>query len=74
MIPICMMCEMRKWPREKQLDTAFFNERKNEFFPEEDYGPYARLCQDCEIELLNYYHEEFHDFLSHKLDKEKLKD
>lgn len=52
---ICFCCEMAKFPPEKLLDDTFFLERKNEFYPDEEFGDSALVCPDCYIKLLEYY-------------------
>ena len=46
---------MAKFPPEKLLDDTFFLERKNEFYPNEEFGDSALVCPDCHIKLLEYY-------------------
>jgi hypothetical protein len=46
---------MRKYPLEKILDDDFIHERKNEFYPDEEFGDMARVCPKCDKELLDYY-------------------
>jgi hypothetical protein len=41
---ICFMCEVEKYPPEKLLDKDFLQERKNEFYPEEEFGDWCHLC------------------------------
>jgi hypothetical protein len=52
---ICFICEMRKYPLDKMLDLDFLTERKNEFFPEEEFGDYASVCEKCHDGLIEYY-------------------
>jgi hypothetical protein len=52
---ICMLCEMKKWPIEKLLDNDFVNERKDEFYPRDEYGDYSIVCEKCNEELLEYF-------------------
>lgn len=52
---VCFLCEMRKYPLEKILDDDFIHERKNEFYPDEEFGDMARVCPKCDKELLDYY-------------------
>ena len=52
---VCFLCELKKYPKEKILDDKFIYERKNEFYPEEDFGDMARVCEKCHLELLDYY-------------------
>lgn len=74
MEPICFLCEMRKYSQEKLLDNDFVEERKNEFFPEDQYGDRAYVCKDCDYVLFSFYHAEFKEFLEQKFNKEYLKD
>jgi len=52
---VCFLCELKKYPIEKVLDDDFVLERKNEFYPEEEFGDMAHVCEKCHIELLEYY-------------------
>jgi len=64
----CFLCEIRKWPIEKILDVDFFWERKDEFYPTEEFGEYVKVCDACDTELLNYfYREKFSTFLKENL-------
>lgn len=53
--PICFPCEMKKYPTARLMNSDFFLERKNEFYPDEEYGEYAHVCEDCHKELIAYY-------------------
>jgi hypothetical protein len=53
----CFVCEMRKYPLEKLLDEDFLRERKNEFYPDEEYGEFAQVCKDCNAALIEYYYK-----------------
>lgn len=52
---VCFLCEMRKYPTEKLLDDEFVCERKNEFYPFEEFGDMAQVCEKCDAELSDYY-------------------
>lgn len=52
---LCFLCEMKKYPKEKLLDEKFLYERKEEFYPTEEFGDFARVCESCNIEVLIYY-------------------
>lgn len=52
---ICFLCELKKYPIEKVLDDEFLYERKNEFYPDEEFGDLASVCEKCNQELLDYY-------------------
>lgn len=47
----CFWCYLKQFPIEKARDHNFFWERKNEFFPEEEFGEYCKVCEDCHHEL-----------------------
>ncbi len=55
MEPICFVCEMKKYPPHKILDWEFMLERKNEFYPHNEYGGVVSVCEDCHDELIEYY-------------------
>jgi hypothetical protein len=50
-----MLCELKKYPISKMFDDDFIWERKNEFYPEEEFGDMAAVCEKCNEELLEYY-------------------
>jgi hypothetical protein len=52
---ICFPCQMKRFSQEKLNNLAFFMERKNEFYPDEEYGEYAYVCENCHKELIAYY-------------------
>lgn len=52
---ICFCCEIKKYSLQKRQDPEFFLERKNEFYPDEEFGPFAGVCPDCDEELIEYY-------------------
>lgn len=37
------------------MDNEFIMERKNEFYPFEEFGIYAALCEECDKEMLKYF-------------------
>lgn len=53
--PFCFVCEMKKYPIEKLLDEEFIQERKNEFYPDNEYGDMASVCEECHQDLIEYY-------------------
>lgn len=52
---ICLMCELKKYPIEKLLDLDFFIERLGEFYPIEEFGGWAAVCNECHEDVQNYY-------------------
>jgi hypothetical protein len=52
---ICLVCELKKYPIEKLMDDEFFVERKNEFYPKEEFGDFGLVCPDCHEGLVKYY-------------------
>lgn len=52
---ICIACELKKYPPEKLRNDEFFTERKNEFYPDEQFGEFALVCPKCHEELVKYY-------------------
>ncbi len=51
---VCFLCEMRKFPPEKRLNNDFFYERKEEFYPSEQFGDYVACCEKCSDKLMEY--------------------
>jgi hypothetical protein len=54
---ICYACEMSKYPNEKLDDPAFMKERKEEFYPSEEYGECVEICENCMKEMAMHYLE-----------------
>lgn len=52
---------MRKYPAEKLNNKDFFYERKNEFYPDEEYDDYVMLCYHCYDDVLLYYLNKMYD-------------
>jgi hypothetical protein len=50
----CFCCEMAKYQTHKLLDQQFVMERKNEFYPDEEFGEFVSVCEDCHVKLLKY--------------------
>lgn len=40
----CFMCYLENFSREKITDEDFFFERKNEFYPDEEFGEFVEIC------------------------------
>jgi len=53
---------MTKYPPEKIQDHDFFYERKNEFYPDDDYGNFAFVCPECHEKIKLYYLNKIIDF------------
>jgi hypothetical protein len=55
---ICVICEIQKYPVHKWADKDFVLERKNEFYPEEEFGDLCFICCSHVNEIkLNEYIE-----------------
>lgn len=52
---ICILCEVQKWSVERREDPEAFMERLNEFYPEEEFGGYAPVCDKCHEAIMRFY-------------------
>lgn len=50
----CFMCIMNEYSPEKLLDDRFWYERKNEFYPNDEWGNCVVICEECKNILLEY--------------------
>ncbi len=41
----CFLCELEEYPLQKIMDPCFVAERKNEFYPEEEFGSFMKVCE-----------------------------
>lgn len=54
-LTFCFTCELKPYSPEKRADTEFFEERLNEFYPENEFLGYVYICECCHSELLDHY-------------------
>ena len=50
----CFMCIMDQYSAEKVADDYFWYERKNEFYPSDEWGNCVLICGKCKNILLEY--------------------
>lgn len=50
----CFICYLEQFSREKIFDDEFIRERKNEFYPEEEFGNYVKICERHFDECLEF--------------------
>lgn len=43
---ICYICEIEKYPAHKIFDDEFCRERKEEFYPSEEFGDKVQVCEE----------------------------
>lgn len=43
----CFTCYLKQFSLEKILDEKFVEERKEEFYPSDEYGTGIGICQSC---------------------------
>jgi hypothetical protein len=46
---------VQKWSVERREDPEAFMERLNEFYPEEEFGGYAPVCDKCHEAIMRFY-------------------
>lgn len=50
----CFMCVMEQYDIEKLQDDNFWFERKNEFYPDDEWGSSVKVCTKCKNIILAY--------------------
>jgi hypothetical protein len=51
----CLACELDRYTKEQLSIPEFFEQRKEELFPEALYGDEAYLCLECVAKLHSYF-------------------